>query len=572
MKTVIFAYSEITRETLKTQLGKPQYSYYFVLEKFLPVLRQLGDVIVIHAPEQADQPLPDHDDIDTRRVLFSFTPPHLAPTHLTCPVVTVFAWEFTTLPDEAWDNDPRNDWRHVFERHAGAIPLSTDTATRIQAMMGMDYVVEPIPVPLFDAIQSTRREDGREPLRPAGTARRMLDTTGFSFIDSRQLTRSETALTLDNPQKQLAFPAWDGSPLSLDLWDNETGRYLVGFHGCEPWGAWSRTHQPGILLPCAIHGDLDIQLEVAGFQGNAGKTLSVSIGPATCRIVLSENFTCHTLHVSCPDGVQLISFSGIPPIAIGNPDDQRRLGFGLRFIHVRRQEGSQTESGQPPHPAPASGPIALDGLVYTSVLNPFDHRKNWTQILSAFVHACRDDSEATLILKMSHSSLHRVAADVIERLGQCQPFACRVICLLGYMSSEQMDALRQVTDFYVNASSCEGLCLPIMEFMSVGIPGIAPRNSAMLDYVDDATHCLVECSPALTIWPHDSRLLLRTQHYRIHWESLENAFRDSVSIARTDPARYQRMSDAAIDRMRAFCGDETVRTKLQHMLRRITGA
>ena len=41
---LIIVYSETNDETLKENLGKPEYSYYFVLNEFLPVLRQLGTV------------------------------------------------------------------------------------------------------------------------------------------------------------------------------------------------------------------------------------------------------------------------------------------------------------------------------------------------------------------------------------------------------------------------------------------------------------------------------------------------------------------------------------------------
>lgn len=35
-------YSEVNAETIASSLGQSEYSYYFVLKEFLPVLRQLG--------------------------------------------------------------------------------------------------------------------------------------------------------------------------------------------------------------------------------------------------------------------------------------------------------------------------------------------------------------------------------------------------------------------------------------------------------------------------------------------------------------------------------------------------
>ena len=43
-------YSEVTAARIATSMGLPEYSYYFVLRDFLPVLKSLGDVQVIEEP------------------------------------------------------------------------------------------------------------------------------------------------------------------------------------------------------------------------------------------------------------------------------------------------------------------------------------------------------------------------------------------------------------------------------------------------------------------------------------------------------------------------------------------
>ena len=43
-------YSEVNADTIAANLGQSEYSYYFVLKEFLPVLRQLGDVQVVKDP------------------------------------------------------------------------------------------------------------------------------------------------------------------------------------------------------------------------------------------------------------------------------------------------------------------------------------------------------------------------------------------------------------------------------------------------------------------------------------------------------------------------------------------
>ena len=47
-------YSEVNSETISQSLGLSEYSYYFVLKEFLPVLRELGDVCVVKEPREVD--------------------------------------------------------------------------------------------------------------------------------------------------------------------------------------------------------------------------------------------------------------------------------------------------------------------------------------------------------------------------------------------------------------------------------------------------------------------------------------------------------------------------------------
>ena len=49
---IIIVYSETTESLLETWLGKPEYSYYFVLKEFRPVLEKLGRVVTVADPER----------------------------------------------------------------------------------------------------------------------------------------------------------------------------------------------------------------------------------------------------------------------------------------------------------------------------------------------------------------------------------------------------------------------------------------------------------------------------------------------------------------------------------------
>src|SRR5262249_34843234 len=70
----------------------------------------------------------------------------------------VFAWEFDTIPDETWNDDPRNDWRHVLSATGMAITHCRSSAETVRRSMGEDYPIWVAPAPLFDRFAASRTE------------------------------------------------------------------------------------------------------------------------------------------------------------------------------------------------------------------------------------------------------------------------------------------------------------------------------------------------------------------------------------------------------------------------------
>src|SRR5690606_11037115 len=100
-------------ETVLQNLGEPEYSYFFVLREFMPVLQQLGEVEVIEDPaSEVDRRYHAAIALGQQCIFLSFSPPHLTTLGLDCPTSPVFAWEFSSMPDETWWQDrPEMDWQ-----------------------------------------------------------------------------------------------------------------------------------------------------------------------------------------------------------------------------------------------------------------------------------------------------------------------------------------------------------------------------------------------------------------------------------------------------------------------------
>jgi glycosyltransferase involved in cell wall biosynthesis len=147
------------------------------------------------------------------------------------------------------------------------------------------------------------------------------------------------------------------------------------------------------------------------------------------------------------------------------------------------------------------------------------------------------------------------------------PFRCRVVALHGFLDETQYRQLIEVSDYYVNASKGEGLCLPLMEFLCCGRPAIAPMHTAMADYLRSEYCFPVASSPESDCWPHDPVGRMLTLSRRLNWQSLVEAFRDSYQQAR-NREQYLAASRAAKAFMKDFCAPEVVAAQIAELIER----
>jgi glycosyltransferase involved in cell wall biosynthesis len=217
-------------------------------------------------------------------------------------------------------------------------------------------------------------------------------------------------------------------------------------------------------------------------------------------------------------------------------------------------------------------PLTLSGLVYTSILNPGDRRKNLQDLLSAFLLAFRDRPDVTLVIKLVVNPLRefyevRLLRDYYESLGLTH--ACRVVLITDYLSDEQMAELMRTTTYYVNTSHAEGACLPLQQALAGGRPGLAPEHTAMADYLDEGVGFVLRSHPEPTYWPHDPERRLETIRYRLVWQDLYDQFRASAEVADSDPGRYAALAAAARRRMAEVAGREVAAEALREALSRL---
>jgi glycosyltransferase involved in cell wall biosynthesis len=223
-----------------------------------------------------------------------------------------------------------------------------------------------------------------------------------------------------------------------------------------------------------------------------------------------------------------------------------------------------------PDPPLPSGALTLGGgLVYLTVFNIGDERKNYLDLLTAFLAAFRDRPDVTLVIKLVTNRLreHHEAGVLRARyraLGVRH--RCRVVVITEFLTEPQMDELFRVTTCYVNASHAEGACLPLMRALAGGRPAIAPDHTAMADYMDASVGFVPRSHPEPACWPHDPEQRLGTSRHRLVWSDLRDAFLASARLAERDPAGYAAMAAAGRERMAAHAGRPAAAAALREAL------
>jgi glycosyltransferase involved in cell wall biosynthesis len=506
---IFLVHSEVGAAQIASSLGLPDYSYYFVLKEFLPVLEELGKVIVVERPESEVDPLFDEASARDEACLFlCFTPPHKVPVGLRCPTIPVFAWEFDSIPNQSWLDDERQNWASVLAKCGQAITHSQLTVQAAQAELGKAFPVVSIPAPVWDRYADIR------------------DTAQVQPVSASILVRSGVVM--------------DSHDLSL-------APYIPNADAVARSVASARERE---------HAGRPQEAPVV--------SATPEIAPQS-RLRITVRYLVEWYRLVWRD---LLRPARPAPVAPAEPE---KVEARLEPTNPVEPGGLPEVSGEVadmPVWLPTEHSLQLGGVVFTAVFNPYDGRKNWVDMLTAFCSAFRDTPDATLLFKLGHRDYQSAMNDMLMCMARMPAFKCRVVLLHGFLERGDYDQLIRSTAFVVNASHGEGQCLPLMEFLSCGKPAVAPRHSAMVDYIDDEVAFVVDTWLDATAWPHDPRLAYRTLRHQIDWASLVQAYREAYRCYVDTPERYQRMAATAVERMRGHCSRAAAKERLQAFIER----
>ena len=186
-----------------------------------------------------------------------------------------------------------------------------------------------------------------------------------------------------------------------------------------------------------------------------------------------------------------------------------------------------------------SSPVTIGGLVYTTMFNIGDPRKNYLDLLSAFLIAFRDRPDVTLVIKLVTNPVrehHEVGLLRQRYLGLGMRHRCRVVVITDFLSNEQMTRLMQLDDLLRQHEPRQGRVSAAAAGLAGGRPALAPAHSASAITWTTRSASSSRRIPEPAIWPHDPERRLETYWHRLVWSSLRDNFVASARVAETNRA------------------------------------
>lgn len=209
--------------------------------------------------------------------------------------------------------------------------------------------------------------------------------------------------------------------------------------------------------------------------------------------------------------------------------------------------------------------------VFLSVLNPEDDRKNIDAMLTAFFNFNRLHPDAMLIVKLVTSLerygistgqfMHRVIGRRIKNGSALQ--GGQIYFITDYLSDRTMQLLYKSADFYLCTSIAEGQNLPLMEAMANGVVPIAPRHTAMADYLGDDNSIPIDFVQVDNFFDNLAPTGLGFRSFQINYSSANDVLKALKKASTLSGDQYRALSARAVETIRDAYSSERIVDMIQ---------
>ncbi len=588
-KLNLILYSQTNAQTIAQAAGMPEYSYYSILKEYLPLLESLGTIHYVYDPKnEVDTIYQDRLQHGECSLFLHFSAPQNYIPGIECPTIHVLAWEYSTIPSESWNNCGFEDWRFAFERCIGAITISQYTVDVIKDLMGDDYPVVSIPCPVWDRFNEYRQKlKNSEPLGKCAIHFEgvLIDSNNMDLftvvpteeeVEAEKRKGDQEMLELKSTQERLTLKELELGHREAKLYQTmaEEWHHLEGKIAEETERIARKESQLNLQISAAANR----MLEEARAQWTA---LAEDINKGHAALDAQDNRFLDWLRVKQSEfnvEEDKPAWEQVARVETHvNSARQLAAAKSAEMAQIDRDLEAEAAAAKAAEEAVNSDSIVptavyLEGCIYTAILNPYDLRKNWRDMVVAFCWAFKEVSDATLLIKLTASHVVTFADELVMHLKGVAPFKCRVVAIHAFLDNKSYLELLSASTYYVNTSYGEGQSIPLTEAMSCGIPAVSSNHTAMQEYVFDHSAFIFKSNPEVTYWQHDPRKALRCLRYRPDWLSLVDAYKRSYHVAKNEPNEFKRLGEHAIADLEKHCSVASTKDKLTQFVHSLASA
>lgn len=136
------------------------------------------------------------------------------------------------------------------------------------------------------------------------------------------------------------------------------------------------------------------------------------------------------------------------------------------------------------------------GKIFTSVLNPFDLRKNLINMIQGFNIYSECNPNDILIIKLSVDMKVFPSEILFNKIAELYNFtgivkSDNIFFVTDYLNRKDYIEFLSISDFYLCTSNAEGQNVPLQEAMALGVVPISTCNTAMLDFINSDNAILI---------------------------------------------------------------------------------
>ena len=145
---VVIVTSYLTGAPDGKNVGRPGYSYDFVVQLFAPLIERWGKLVVVPR-EEIDRAVEEARSCGLGPLHLSFLPLQDVRLAADAPNIVVPAWEFPDIPDHGFDHKPENNWVEMAARCDQLIVGGPFTVKAFRRA-GVRTPIQIVPVPTPD--------------------------------------------------------------------------------------------------------------------------------------------------------------------------------------------------------------------------------------------------------------------------------------------------------------------------------------------------------------------------------------------------------------------------------------